>query len=304
MPSITPVTILTEAATNKVFSPSNFNADMASLETAINALIAYLESTSSGTSGSDYVQCRAIEGINSNLGASLNTILGAFKDYVDTQDDNLTVGAVPDGSITPAKLSFDVYTEAEIDALLEGIQLEVTGAASTIIDSNLNASKVLVSNADGKVASSTLASSILSYLSGLTADVQTQLNAKQATILGAASTIVTNNLTPARVLATDGNGKVAETGITVSEINQLSGIIWSVQGQLNELMSGKQAASSASTAELNHLVGVTSLIQTQLNGKLGSTAQAVDSLKVNGQKITVAADAPSGPAVNDVWIDI
>ena len=86
---------------------------------------------------------------------------------------------------------------------IAGVQLEITGAASSIVDANLTASKVLVSNASGKVSAHTLASSILSYLTNLTGDVQSQLNAKQAYITGGASSIVTNNLSTDKVLISD-----------------------------------------------------------------------------------------------------
>lgn len=47
--------------------------------------------------------------------------------------------------------------------------------------------------------------------------------------------------------------------------------------------SGKVAVSSVTSTELGYLDGVTSAIQTQLNGKLGTSAKAADSSKLNGQ---------------------
>lgn len=52
------------------------------------------------------------------------------------------------------------------------------GAVSTIKDSNLTASRVLISNSSGKVAVSDVTSTELGYLDGVTSNVQTQLNAK------------------------------------------------------------------------------------------------------------------------------
>lgn len=52
------------------------------------------------------------------------------------------------------------------------------GAVSTIKDSNLTASRALISNSSGKVAVSDVTSTELSYLDGVTSNVQTQLNAK------------------------------------------------------------------------------------------------------------------------------
>lgn len=55
-------------------------------------------------------------------------------------------------------------------------QSAVTGAASTITGSNLTASRALISNASGKVAVSSVTSTELGYLSGVTSAIQTQLN--------------------------------------------------------------------------------------------------------------------------------
>ncbi|HSA07109.1 MAG TPA: hypothetical protein P5556_07995, partial [Candidatus Gastranaerophilales bacterium] len=55
-----------------------------------------------------------------------------------------------------------------------------TGAVSAIIDLNLAASKVLVSDASGKVSASSVSSTELGHLSGVTSSVQNQINSKQA----------------------------------------------------------------------------------------------------------------------------
>lgn len=57
-------------------------------------------------------------------------------------------------------------------------QAAITGGASTIVTSGLTASRALVSNANGKVAVSDITSTELSYLDGVTSNIQTQLNAK------------------------------------------------------------------------------------------------------------------------------
>lgn len=52
------------------------------------------------------------------------------------------------------------------------------GAVSTIKDSNLTASRALISDNSGKIAASDVTSTELSYLDGVTSSIQTQLNAK------------------------------------------------------------------------------------------------------------------------------
>ena len=57
----------------------------------------------------------------------------------------------------------------------------ITGAATTITSSNLTASRALVSDGSGKVATNAVTSTELGYLSGVTSAIQTQLNAKLTT---------------------------------------------------------------------------------------------------------------------------
>ena len=56
-----------------------------------------------------------------------------------------------------------------------------TGAVSALIDANLTASKALVSDASGKVYASSVSSTELGYLAGVTSAVQTQINGKSDT---------------------------------------------------------------------------------------------------------------------------
>ena len=52
------------------------------------------------------------------------------------------------------------------------------GGASTLMENNLTEGRVLVSNTSGKVSVSSVTSALLGYLSGITSNVQAQLNAK------------------------------------------------------------------------------------------------------------------------------
>ena len=69
-----------------------------------------------------------------------------------------------------------------LDTLSTNKQDTITGAASTITTSNLTGSRVLVSNGGGKVDVSAITTTEVGYLSGVTSDIQTQLNAKQGTL--------------------------------------------------------------------------------------------------------------------------
>lgn len=65
-----------------------------------------------------------------------------------------------------------------IDAGLAEKQAIVTGGASTITSTDLTASKALISDANGKVAVSSVTSTELGHLAGVTSAIQTQLDLK------------------------------------------------------------------------------------------------------------------------------
>ena len=65
-----------------------------------------------------------------------------------------------------------------VTAAINSKQATITGGATTIVSDNLTASKALVSDASGKVAVSSVTSTELGYLSGVTSSIQTQLDNK------------------------------------------------------------------------------------------------------------------------------
>lgn len=96
------------------------------------------------------------------------------------------------------------------------------------------ANAVLVTDGSGNItASSTVDVTELSYLNGLTGNIQTQLNEKQSAISGAATTITSNNLTASRALVSDSSGKVSSSDITSTELGYLDGVSSNIQTQLN-----------------------------------------------------------------------
>lgn len=66
--------------------------------------------------------------------------------------------------------------EISVDKDALGIQDSITGAASTIVSEDLTASMALVSDENGKVAASTITTTELGYLGGVTSNVQTQID--------------------------------------------------------------------------------------------------------------------------------
>lgn len=75
-------------------------------------------------------------------------------------------------------------------------------------------------------------------------EVAQALSEKQDTVTGAASSVLTNNLSANKAVATDTDGKLVALAVTVAELGRLAGVSSNVQQQLN----GKQNAITVSTA--------------------------------------------------------
>ena len=117
----------------------------------------------------------------------------------------------------------------------------------------LTASRALVSDASGHPAVSAVTSTELGYLDGVTSAIQTQLNGKQATITGGASTITNANLTASRALVSDGSGKVAASTVTSTELGYLDGVTSAIQKQLDGKATSSHTHSLASTTAAGFL---------------------------------------------------
>lgn len=116
-----------------------------------------------------------------------------------------------------------------------------------------------------------------------------ELNNIPAAITGAASTILSSNLSAGKVLISDGNGKIAaSSGVSVTELDKLDGLTAST-AQLNKL-----DGLTASTAQLNHVDGVTSAIQTQIDAKapllnpVFSGTATIPAINVTTTQVTTA----------------
>lgn len=134
---------------------------------------------------------------------------------------------------TGTELNYVDGVTSNIQTQLNGKQATITGAATTIDDTNLTANRAVVSDGSGKIAVSAVTATELGYLDGVTSAIQTQINGKQDTIGGAATTIVTDDLTASRALVSDGSGKVAVSAVTSTELGYLDGVTSAIQTQLN-----------------------------------------------------------------------
>lgn len=104
------------------------------------------------------------------------TKLASLQNYDDTAllgRVTAIEGVIPSGATSSNKLA----TASDVS----GKQDTITGAATTITDTDLTASKALVSDINGKVVVSDTTATELNYVHGVTSDIQTQLNSKAST---------------------------------------------------------------------------------------------------------------------------
>ena len=151
-----------------------------------------------------------------------------------------------DGSVSNAEFQYLNGVSSAIQTQLDGKVDEnaaITGATKTKITydakglvtagADLSASDLPTGIDATKIADGTVTNAEFQYLGSVTSDIQTQLNLKQATITGAATTIDTEDLTASRALASDGSGKVAVSSVTSTELGYLSGVTSAVQTQVD-----------------------------------------------------------------------
>lgn len=184
-------------------------------------------------------------------------------------------------------------------------QTELAAFVNDLIDGTgavYTANRALISDGTGDVTTSSVTSTEVGYLSGVTSAIQTQLNNKLASSLTSAYVFVGNGSNIATGVAISGDitlsnaGVVAiATGVIVNaDVNVSAAIALSklaattASRALVSDASGFVSASSVTATELGYVSGVSSAIQTQFNN-LGSTY-----LPLAGGTMTGALNMTSG----------
>jgi len=121
----------------------------------------------------------------------------------------------------------------------------ITGAATTITSSNLTPSRALVSNGGGKVDVSAVTTTELGRLSGVTSDIQTQLDGKQQAL----------------TLTTTGSSGAATLGSGILNIPVYAG---AGSGTSIQTITGVATGLSANTTRYNTINGSTSESQVSI----------------------------------------
>lgn len=125
----------------------------------------------------------------------------------------------------------------------------------------------------------------ITTLKGNVATLTTALQSKQDKITGGASTITDDNLTANRALVSNGNGKVAVSNVTNTELGYLDGVTSNIQTQLNKKLE------SAPVTSVNTKTGAVVLTATDVG--------AVAASDVTQTLGTSTTKVPSEKAVSD-----
>ena len=116
--------------------------------------------------------------------------------------------------------------------MVSGTNIKTINSTSILGSGNISVAPATGIDATA-IGSGTVDNTEFGYLNGVTSAIQTQIDGKQATITGAATTIDTEDLTASRALVSDGSGKVAVSSVTSTELGYLSGVTSAVQTQVD-----------------------------------------------------------------------
>lgn len=202
----------------------------------------------------------------------LNQVDSLYNEILNAAKENIGISDNPPAG----KESMVAYSAAKVDSLLSQYSnVDNTADADKSVKYATNAGTATSANKATTLDGLTASVTELNYVDGVTSNIQTQLNGKQDTIKGGATSITGNNLTANRALVSDGNGKVAVSAVTSTELGYLDGVKSSIQTQLDDkAVSGHTHNYAAST----HTHAASQVTAGTLGGKVVANASAVETV--------------------------
>ena len=191
--------------------------------------------------------------------------------------DASNVTATFSQATTRANLSSKEKLSVSLGKIMKWLADLANGAASTLLGTNLTASRALVANGNGKVAVSSVTATELGYLAGVTSGIQEQLNELNT---GMYSKIQSSNGNHTAIVSDDGHLWVGNTDISGT-----------VSNNKNAISSAQEAISNASTQINNVNKSLDDLVK---------TIESKSSLKIKEGTNTITFSVVGNDVI--VWI--
>lgn len=154
-------------------------------------------------------------------------------------------------------------------------------ADQTALEGHINATSA---HTVSQISDLTATATELNYMDGVTSNVQQQLNSKQATITGGATTITNSNLAVSRALVSNASGKVAVSEVTSTELGYMSGATSNIQTQIDSHTT-KTDIHINDNERTNWNASYTH--STSAHAPADAQANVLESVKVNGTAVTI-----------------
>jgi hypothetical protein len=152
-------------------------------------------------------------------------------------------GSLTSGAITSVYIGIISATNTSappviIDDTIVNADIKSDAAIEFSKMEDLTVSRALVSDGSGDVSVSAVTSTEVGYLDDVSSNIQTQLDAKQATITGSATTIDTESLTASRAVISNSSQKIAVSATTETELGYVNGVTSGIQAQIDGVTAG------------------------------------------------------------------
>jgi hypothetical protein len=222
---------------------------------------------------------------NGNGSGPISDVLPDGQVYIGNASNTATARTLS-GAITT--------TNTGVTSLGSGVIVNANISASAgIVMSKLEAltaSRVAVTDGSGIVTTSSITTTKLGYLTDVTSNIQAQLDSKLSSVTGAISTVTSLDLTANRVTVSSALGKIAASGITTTELNQLSGVVAGV------------TSSASGTARLITKVLPLGFWNMDSTASITVAHGVVDFTKIRSIHVTILNDGETG-TTSGFWTD-